>query len=303
VTLRRRLVVAVSVVAIIVAGSIVVLLAILRTSLDDELDRQLFAATRELVARADQGVDDVSAGAPAQLTDLFIGEVAGGELTAAARPAGAADELPRFAPEVVERHVTEPSAPFKPFDATARGIDYRVTAVRVADGRAVVAALPTDRIDATFRRVALGSAVVGLSLLITLGLVAWWVERLGLRPIRSVAAAADAIASGYTTRRVDPTPPSRTEAAHLARAFNVMVDERQAGEDRLRRFVADGSHELRTPLTTVTGVCELFRSGSLTGSELDEAMRRADSEAKRMTRLVDDLLLLTKLDWPTVRRR
>jgi two-component system OmpR family sensor kinase len=295
VTLRRRLVLAMSVAAVIVVGSTVVLLVILRASLRDELDGQLFAATRELVARADQGQDGSST--PTQLTDLFVGElVAGGEVSAAARPAVAADELPRFAPEVVEEHATDRSAPFEPFDASAGDHDYRVTAVRVADERIVVAALPTDRVDATFRRVALGSAAVGLSVLTAMALLAWWVERLGLRPIRSVTAAADSIASGATATRVDPIPPCRTEAGHLARAFNVMVDERQASEDRLRRFVADASHELRTPLTTVTGVCDLFRSGSLAGPELDEAMRRAGSEANRMTRLVDDLLLLTQLD-------
>jgi two-component system, OmpR family, sensor kinase len=110
-----------------------------------------------------------------------------------------------------------------------------------------------------------------------------------------VATTASAIASGDTSRRVDPAPAG-TEAGHLARAFNVMVDERQSVEDRLRRFVADASHELRTPLTTIAGVHELFGSGVLVGSDLDEAMRRASSEARRMATLVDDLLLLTQLD-------
>jgi two-component system OmpR family sensor kinase len=82
----------------------------------------------------------------------------------------------------------------------------------------------------------------------------------------------------------------------LAEAFNVMVDARQATEERLRRFVADASHELRTPLTTIAGVCELAQSGALAGAELDEALRRAGSEAGRMTSLVEDLLLLTQLD-------
>ncbi len=296
-TLRRRLVVALAVVALIVVGSIVAVLVTLRTSQRDELDKQLFAATRELLDRTSQVQAAPSSKAPAHLPDLSVGDLAGsGQASAVVGSASGSDGLPWLAPAVVNAHATDRSAPFKPFDVVANGNrHYRVDAVRVGDGRMVLAALSTEHIDATFRRVALGSAVVGLALLAALALVAWWVERLGLRPIRRVAAAAEAIASGEATRRVDP-PPGGTEAGHLARAFNVMVDQRQAIEERLRRFVADASHELRTPLTTVAGVLDLFGSGSLVGPELDDAMRRARSEARRMTSLVEDLLLLTQLD-------
>jgi two-component system OmpR family sensor kinase len=294
-TLRRRLVVALAVVALIVAGSIAAVLVTLRTSQRAELDKQLFAATRELLARSGQA-PGASSGAPGRLPDLSVGDLAAsGETPAVVRPREDSDELPRLPPAVVRVNATDRAAPFKPFDVVTDGKHYRVTAVRVGEGRIVVAALPTERIDATFRRVAVGSAVAGLALVAAVALVAWWVERLGLRPIRRVAAAADAIASGETTRRVDPPPPG-TEAGDLARAFNVMVDERQAIEDRLRRFVADASHELRTPLTTVAGVVELVQSGSLAGPDLDEAIRRARSEVGRMTSLVEDLLLLTQLD-------
>jgi two-component system OmpR family sensor kinase len=295
-TLRRRLVLAVGVVAVIVCGSIAALLVILRASLRDELDRQLLAATRDLVECSSQLPEDAAPGTPTELDDQFIGDgiVSGGACGRTGPPSGS-EPPPRLAPEVVEAHATEQSDRMEPFDASVNDQHYRAAAVRVAGGRFLVAALPTDHIDATFRRVAVGSAVVGGALLAAMGLLAWWVERLGLRPIRRVAAAADAIASGETSRRVDP-PPEGTEAGNLARAFNVMVDDRQAAEDRLRRFVTDASHELRTPLTTVAGVHELFRSGSLTGPDLDEAMRRAGSEASRMTSLVEDLLLLTQLD-------
>jgi two-component system, OmpR family, sensor kinase len=295
VTLQRRLIVALTVVALIVVGSIVGDLLVLRASLRNELDEQLFAATRELVDRASQRpAGDPSHGEPGQLPDLFVSDTTG--MPASARPAVGANELPRLSPEVLEAHATDRSARFDPFDAvTSDGRHYRVTAVRGTGQRMVVTAVPTEAIDATFRRAMVASAIVCVALLTALALAAWWIERLGLRPIREVTAAAGAIASGEMTRRVDP-PPAATEAGHLARAFNVMVDERQAAEDRLRRFVADASHELRTPLTTIVGVHELFQSGSLVGPELDEAMRRAGSEARRMTSLVEDLLLLTQLD-------
>lgn len=295
-TLRRRLVLAVMGVAVIVGGSIAALLVILRASLRDELDKQLLAATQDLVECSRQLPDDSTPGTPTELDDQLIGDgIISGGACGRTRPPPGSEPPPRLAPEVVAAHATQESARIEPFDASVDGTHYRAAAVRVARGRLVVAALPTDHIDATFRRVALGSAVVGAALLVAAGLLAWWVERLGLRPIRNVAAAADAIAAGETSRRVDP-PPAGTEAGNLARAFNVMVGARQAAEDRLRQFVADASHELRTPLTTVAGVHELFRSGSLTGPDLDEAMGRAASEADRMTRLVDDLLLLAQLD-------
>jgi two-component system OmpR family sensor kinase len=296
-TLRRRLVVALAAAALIVAGSIVAVLVTLHTSQRDELDKQLFAATRELLERTGPVQGAPSSGAPAHLPDLSVGDLAsGGAESAVVGPAPGSGGLPWLAPTVANAHATDRSAPFKPFDVVANGNrHYRVDAVRVGDGRIVVAAVSTEHIDATFRRVALGSAVAGLALLAALALLAWWVEHLGLRPIQRMAAAAEAISCGETTRRVD-APPAGTEAGHLARAFNMMVDQRQAIEERLRRFVADASHELRTPLTTVAGVLDLFDSGSLAGPELDDAMRRARSETRRMTSLVEDLLLLTLLD-------
>jgi two-component system OmpR family sensor kinase len=91
--------------------------------------------------------------------------------------------------------------------------------------------------------------------------------------------------------------PGGTEAAHLARAFNTMLDERDAADQRLRQFVADASHELRTPLTSIRGYADLYRAGGLTDqARLDDAMRRVSGEAERMSAIVNDLLLLTNLD-------
>jgi two-component system, OmpR family, sensor kinase len=101
-----------------------------------------------------------------------------------------------------------------------------------------------------------------------------------------------------------PSAPEGTEAAELGTALNRMLGrietsfaERQATEDRLRQFVADASHELRTPVTTIRGYAELHRRGALDDpDELAQAMRRTESEAERMAGLVDDMLLLARLD-------
>jgi two-component system OmpR family sensor kinase len=88
-----------------------------------------------------------------------------------------------------------------------------------------------------------------------------------------------------------------TEAGKLARAFNVMLDEQQASETRLRQFVADASHELRTPVSVILGITELWRRGELrSGNQSDEAIHRIGVSGTQMGRLVEDLLLLARLD-------
>jgi len=118
-----------------------------------------------------------------------------------------------------------------------------------------------------------------------------------------MAETAGHIAAGDLSQRVEHAD-DRTEAGQLGTALNAMLeqieeafDERAATEERLRRFVADASHELRTPLTSIRGYTELWRAGGLTGpGEVGEAMRRMEQEARRMGLLVDDLLLLARLD-------
>ena len=89
----------------------------------------------------------------------------------------------------------------------------------------------------------------------------------------------------------------KTEAGHLGLAFNVMLDEHQSNEDRLRQFVADASHELRTPVASIRAFADLYRQGDLDSPEsLSDAMRRIGGESARMAGLVEDLLLLARLD-------
>jgi two-component system, OmpR family, sensor kinase len=124
-----------------------------------------------------------------------------------------------------------------------------------------------------------------------------------VHPIDEMAATANAIAEGDLSRRVE-VGPDNTEVGRLGLALNGMLHQiegafaqRQQSENRLRQFVADASHELRTPLTSIRGYTELYRAGVIpAGPELDDAMRRIEGEAGRMGDLVEDLLLLARLD-------
>ena len=171
------------------------------------------------------------------------------------------------------------------------------------DGDVMVVGLPLDDVDATVSRL-IEIEVGALALvLFVLALVAWWVIRLGVRPVKEMAAAATDIGAGNLSARV-PEYGQATEAGQLGTALNQMLeriedefDQRLRSEQRLRQFAADASHELRTPVTTVRGYAELYRTGALGDpAELTEAMRRVEQESVRMGSLVDDLLRLARLD-------
>src|SRR5437763_5348854 len=157
--------------------------------------------------------------------------------------------------------------------------------------------------DSTLGRMVSVEGVATVLVLAALGAMALWVLRLGVRPLAHMAETAGAIAAGDRSQR-GAHADERTEAGQLGTALNAMLeqievafDERATTEERLRRFVADASHELRTPLTSIRGYTELWRAGGLRDSgEVGEAMRRMEQEARRMGLLVDDLLLLARLD-------
>jgi two-component system OmpR family sensor kinase len=181
---------------------------------------------------------------------------------------------------------------------------YRVYAEpdRFGNGAIVVAA-PLTEVDAALDRLLLLSSLVIAGILVLLGLVAWAVVRVGLLPLDRIGHTAGAIAGGDLSHRVEATDP-RTEVGRLGIAFNAMLDrlegafgQRQASEDRLRRFLADASHELRTPLASIRGYAELFRMGAARSPEdVEKSMRRIEDEAARMGALVEDLLTLARLD-------
>jgi two-component system OmpR family sensor kinase len=188
--------------------------------------------------------------------------------------------------------------------------NYRVLAgrVQVGDGPfaphgTLVVAIPLSDMNEALHRLLVAELIVALSVLLVLAILAWWVVKLGLRPLENMEQTAGAIAAGDLSRRVDVVDP-HTEVGRLGIALNEMMqqietafDARAASEGRLRRFVGDASHELRTPLTSIRGYAELFRRGAADRPEdLAKAMRRIEEEADRMGSLVDDMLLLARLD-------
>jgi len=153
--------------------------------------------------------------------------------------------------------------------------------------------------------------VGGLAALVLLGGLGYVVVRRSLRPLVQVETTAEQIAAGDLSLRVPTEPDPRTEVGRLSAALNTMLGQiesafrareesetaARASEERMRRFVADASHELRTPLTSIRGFAELYRQGAAPdASDIDRVMRRIEDQAKRMGILVEDLLLLARLD-------
>jgi two-component system, OmpR family, sensor kinase len=156
---------------------------------------------------------------------------------------------------------------------------------------------------------AIDLAVSGAVLVIVAG-VGVALIRASLRPLAQIEQTAGAIAAGDLSRRVPDRDP-RTEVGSLASSLNLMLSQiehafharsaseatARRSEERMRRFIADASHELRTPLSVIRGFAEYHRQrGGLTGDELDRMVRRVEDEATRMGLLVEDLLLLARLD-------
>jgi two-component system OmpR family sensor kinase len=129
-----------------------------------------------------------------------------------------------------------------------------------------------------------------------------WLSIRGLRPIDDMIDAAKRIADGDLTARTT-TPRASTEVGHLSSAINIMLDRieqamatKAASEARMRRFVAEASHELRTPLTSIRGYAELHRQGATSPEEVARGMARIEREAQHMAALVEDLLVLVRLN-------
>ncbi|MFI5896737.1 ATP-binding protein [Actinoplanes sp. NPDC051513] len=182
--------------------------------------------------------------------------------------------------------------------------DWRVIAVPVSvGGGAAVIGVSLSEVQQTTDQLLLIDAGVSVLVLALLIGGAWFVVRLGLRPLTGMERLATDISAGNLSGRVPDTDP-HTEPGKLGLALNSMltrieteVDARTASERRLRQFVADASHELRTPLTSIRGFAELYRrGGARPGPELDETMSRIEGEAGRMGVLVEELLMLARLD-------
>ncbi len=202
----------------------------------------------------------------------------------------------------------------EPFTVSGDATDWRVLVARVdqasADVSAIAVGVPLGSVQSTLTRLLVIDGVVAVAVLVLLALVARWVVSMSLRPLAEIEDTAHSIAAGDLSRRVDNDVPD-TEVGRLGSSLNVMLERiesaftaqqdsehsARASEEQMRRLVADASHELRTPLTTIRGYAELYRQGATTADlSANEVMKRIETTAGRMGVLVDDLLLLARLD-------
>ncbi len=208
-------------------------------------------------------------------------------------PAPSPPKLPARVPS--DRMITVP--------ARDGSLDYRVDAAPTPGGGTTIVAIPLSGAHEQLDELLLVEGLVIGGGLLLIGALGWWVVRLGLRPLERIGDTAGKIAAGDLSQRVEPAEPT-TEVGRLGLSLNAMLAqiedafaERATSEERLRTFLADASHELRTPLASIRGYAELFRMGAArNGADTEDAMSRIEQEAARMGVLVDDLLLLARLD-------
>jgi two-component system OmpR family sensor kinase len=317
-SLRARLVAVAS--ALVVVGLVVAAVAsyaALRSSLLTRVDQQLetldVRVQRELFRSGPDGIrraavfDTVTGSPPFFQVRDDQGQILGSVVVRPPDEQTFTPQLPSHLPAVPVDTTPGPGGPGRVLtvgSAESGGPAFRVRISSVAGaGQTLIVALPLRDVQNTldrFRNIEL--AVTGAVALAVVALSLWLV-RLGLRPLTGMGKTAEAIAAGDLSQRVAPAD-DRTEIGRFGQALNTMLGriesafaERQASEDRLRRFVADASHELRTPLTSIRGYAELFRRGAATRpDDLAKAMHRIEDEAARMGVLVEELLLLARLD-------
>jgi two-component system OmpR family sensor kinase len=332
-SLRRRLIlglIGLLVLALAVAG--IVTYAALRGFLYNQLDQQLSATTVAATEAAGPGSSAPGPpGAPpgraatsprgGSLADALGGVLSAGEL-AVYYPSGRdAGDVVVTAPGPRRNggaglHAGAIASAFAPSDAAAAqpdpahasvrrtvgGIGYLASATRL-DGGTLVVAIPTIAATRTLHSLLGIEIAVDAAVVLALIAAAVAVVRRGLRPLDSIVETAGAISAGDRAARV-PIEATDTEVGRVSAALNQMLDEteisfaaKDASEQRLRRFLADASHELRTPLASVASYTELLASGAAaTASDRRLALARITGESTRMSRLVEELLLLARLD-------
>jgi two-component system OmpR family sensor kinase len=204
-------------------------------------------------------------------------------------------------------HVSLPDSPNTPsgdrvrfftVSAVSGSERYRIRASEEADypGYALLIAQPLHAEDSTLHRLFLIELLVTVIVLAALAALALWIIRISLRPLQRIEQTAAAITAGDLSRRVEYADP-QTEVGRVGSALNTMLEQIEISDRRLRRFIADASHELRTPLAAVRAYAELFGRGAATRpADLERSMSGITREAERMSLLVDDLLLLARLD-------
>lgn len=273
---------------------------LLSRDLHNRVDDELRAAAAP-VAR--QGLEDLQPDAGQRVPSAYaVIFQPGNGTTRAWWPEGMASKpaLPRITANDVR---LQGSQPFTVPAEDGHG-EWRMIAGTISGGPGIfIVGVPLEATDATVKRLFIVTGLIGMVIALASVIIGVFAIQRAFRPLRQIEDTAAAIAGGDLSRRI-PHRDSGDEVASLAESLNVMLSQiegsfarSEASEMHMRQFVADASHELRTPLATVRGYSELYRQGAVsTKADLDSAMSRIESESARMTNLVDDLLLLARLD-------
>lgn len=321
-SLRNRLILAtLSLAAVAILASDFAAHTALRSFLVNQVDSQLTSIAGGSLLRLDRaGIDTITAqsqdaeasspytvlqplrGVPTATTvtlldtkGKILGEL-GGDLTTTTTT----DAFAGFTPAMVVKYNA------KPFTFTSKldQPEIRAIARLLPSGLGVVVvSVSLDSVDRTLGELGVLFFFISVLVLILIGIVSRWIIDLSLKPLNRVEATAEAIADGDLSARMPDVNPD-TEVGRLTTSLNKMLTRieesfaiRIASESKLRRFVADASHELRTPLTAIRGFAELHRQGAVQGEEkTKELISRIEKESIRMGSLVEDLLLLARLD-------
>ncbi|MFC5825134.1 sensor histidine kinase [Nonomuraea insulae] len=271
----------------------------------DRLDHQVSSAAHRSMGAAGPEVSFLLV--PGQAVETFGARVRQGAVRRAAVLTGVGSVQDVPAPPSVARVTGEPVT----INLGPMG-DYRMVGARTRDGDVLVTGLPLTSMQTTLTRLVVVEAAVTLAGVALMAIACTLVVRRAVRPLGRLAATATRVselplASGDAIRlaRVPAADTdARTEVGQVGGALNRMLGHvetafavRHESETRLRQFIADASHELRTPLASIVGYAELTeRGGEPHGPQTAHALGRIRSEAGRMTTLVEDLLLLARLD-------
>ncbi|MEU6247684.1 ATP-binding protein [Glycomyces sp. NPDC047010] len=290
------------IVAVAIIGFVTV--QTLSTKLTNQVDQKLHGLIEQGGIRTDPGYGDADEIPYNEFAVLIFSE--SGELLGS-RSAGYRD-APYSLPDI-DSPPTESS--YFTVDSTDKDITYRAVTLVGVEGSfngvpgtyTIVVATSINDVQASISTMTRTVVITGLLVAVLGILAAWVITRRGLRVVDRMVDDAETVASGRLDHRITVADP-RTEMGRLSLALNRMVSrltdaitQRDRQHERLRQFVADAGHELRTPLTAIGGYVQLYQNGAAAqGEKLDRAMDRIGSENARLAKLVDDLMVLSRLD-------
>ncbi|QIK62077.1 two-component sensor histidine kinase [Leucobacter viscericola] len=319
-SLRTRIVAALAFTVILLSGTIAAIgLTSLQASLIQQLDGGLRALSSRVMVTSGMTGPDTPGGPGGDLVQLIDGPgVASGAVLVHVDASGASGVLLEedfSTKQLSAEQLTAITSGWS--DTPTRNItpgdglgDYRFH-IEQRGGVAMIVGLPLASVEQTISSLGINMALVAIAGCLVFGFLAAWYVRHELRPLEKVADAAEGIAETPLERgevhlqhAEEPGPNAAGEVTRLVSGFNSMIDQvtqafraRHDSEEKVRRFVSDASHELRTPLASIRGYSELTRRMSLElPKDAEYALGRIESESVRMTDLVEDLLLLARID-------